>query len=135
MITIRNGGEILTDPPPAFRVSGVVSSSSTPSAASSSISVVAVPLEVTGDGPTMSLGLGATAGESPPSIELGRRLLSSAEFRADLIENISIAKRFQVLEGRHTLTGTGKHVEDLGNWAIERTRYKVTTPTSYSRVR
>jgi hypothetical protein len=97
MIKIRKGGEILTDPPPALRVSGVVSSSSTPSAASSSISVVAVPLEVTGDGPTMSLGLGATAGESPPSIELGRRLLSSAEFRADLIENISIAKGFQVL--------------------------------------
>jgi hypothetical protein len=135
MITIRNGGEILTDPPPAFRVSGVVSSSSTPSAASSSISVVAVPLEVTGDGPTMSLGLGATAGESPPSIELGRRLLSSAEFRADLIKNISIAKRFQVPEGRHTLTGTGKHVEGLGNLAIERTRYKVTTPTSCSRAR
>jgi len=32
--------------------------SSTSSAASSSISVVSVPLEVTGDGPTMSLGLG-----------------------------------------------------------------------------
>lgn len=85
-------GYILTDPPPTFMVSGVVSSSSTPSVASSSMSVVTVPFEVTGDGPTMSLGLGATAGESPPSIELGRRLLSSAELRADLIQNISIAK-------------------------------------------
>lgn len=57
------------------------------SAASSSISVVSVPFDVTGDGPTISLGLAiwALLGKSPPSIELGRRLEPSAEPRADLI--------------------------------------------------
>lgn len=57
------------------------------SAASSSISVVSVPFDVTGDGPTMSLGLviWAPFGERPSSIERGRRLEPSAEPRADLI--------------------------------------------------
>ena len=130
MVSIRKSRGDLTEPSPAFRASGVVSSSSTPSVASSSISVVAVPFEVTGDGPTMSLGLGATAGESPPSIELGRRLLSSAEFRADLLKDISIAEAVEVLEARPTLIGTEKHLEELVNWATERTRCKVTMPTS-----
>lgn len=52
---------------------GVVTPSPTSSAASSSISVVSVPFEVTGDGPTISLGLAICAllGESPSSIGLG----------------------------------------------------------------
>jgi hypothetical protein len=75
--------DMLTESP-ALTESDRDSSSSTPSPTSSSISVVAVPFEVTGDGPTMSLGLGATAGERPPSIEPGRRLLPSRELRAEL---------------------------------------------------
>lgn len=45
------------------------------SAASSSISVVAVPLEVTGDGPTISLGevIWAPLGDKLSSIEYGRK--------------------------------------------------------------
>lgn len=60
--------------------------SSTSSAASSSISVVSVPFDVTGDGPTMSLGLGLINCCIPlgPSIELGRRWECSIELRADL---------------------------------------------------
>ena len=63
------------------------------SEASSSISVVSVPFEVTGDGPTKSLGLinWRPLGERPSSIvaiaaiaDLGRREDDSAELRADL---------------------------------------------------
>lgn len=56
------------------------------SAASSSISVVAVPFEVTGLGPTISLGeaICALLGDKLSSIEYGRRLDPSKELRADL---------------------------------------------------
>lgn len=58
---------------------------STSSAASSSISVASVPFEVTGDGPTKSLGLiRCEAGDRPLSKEWALRLDESAEFREDL---------------------------------------------------
>ena len=71
-------------------LAGGVLSSSTSSAISSSISVVSVPFDVTGDGPTISLGLaiGALFGESPPSIGFGLRF-DSAERRADLQQDIN----------------------------------------------
>ncbi|SRR6266536_1866320 len=70
------------------RMGGVGLSSSKFSVTSSSISVVSVPFEVTGDGPTISFGLviWMPLGEGPPSIEFGRRLDESAELRADLLE-------------------------------------------------
>lgn len=73
--------------------------SSTSSAASSSISVVSVPFDVTGDGPTMSLGLGLINWCIPfgPSIEFGRRWECSMELRADLegiISNAPIKKEY-----------------------------------------
>jgi hypothetical protein len=73
------------------------------SEASSSISVVSVPFDVTGDGPTISLGLVncRPLGESPSSIaaidaiedieaiaDLGRSDDDSAEVRADLSHSI-----------------------------------------------
>ena len=66
----------------------------TSSEASSSISVVSVPFEVTGEGPTISLGLiiCRPLGESPSSIpidDLGRSDEDSAELRADLSRIIS----------------------------------------------
>ncbi len=65
---------------------GVVEFSCTSSAISSSISVVSVPFDVTGDGPTISdeLAICAALREEPPSIEFGWRLDDSAELRADL---------------------------------------------------
>jgi hypothetical protein len=71
-------------------LAGGVLSSSTSSAISSSISVVSVPFDVTGDGPTISLGLAIVAlfGESPPSIGFGLRF-DSAERRADLQQHIN----------------------------------------------
>ena len=74
---------------------GVVWSSCASSEISSSISVVSVPFDVTGDGPTISLGLVICRpfGESPPSIELGCNLVDwfdSAELRADLQQNVNI---------------------------------------------
>lgn len=71
-------------------LAGGVLSSSTSSAISSSISVVSVPFDVTGDGPTISLGLAIVAplGESPLSIEFGLRF-DSAERRADLQQHIN----------------------------------------------
>jgi hypothetical protein len=68
---------------------GVVEFRSTSSATSSSISVVSVPFEVTGEGPTISDGLAIWA-LLLPSIELGWRLDDSAELRADLQQRISI---------------------------------------------
>jgi hypothetical protein len=61
-------------------------SSATSSATSSSISVVSVPLEVTGDGPVISLGevIWRPLGDKLSSIEYGRRLEASPELRADL---------------------------------------------------
>jgi hypothetical protein len=61
----------------------------TSSATSSSISVVSVPLDVTGEGPTISNGLFVPAPltEEAPSIELGRRLEEPAELCADKEEN------------------------------------------------
>jgi hypothetical protein len=58
----------------------------TSSATSSSISVVSVPFDVTGEGPTISKGLfmPAPLTEEAPSIELGRRLEEPAELCADL---------------------------------------------------
>jgi hypothetical protein len=49
-----------------------------------------VPFDVTGDGPTISLGLAIVApfGESPPSIEFGLRF-DSVERRADLQQHIN----------------------------------------------
>ncbi len=64
----------------------------TSGATSSSISVVSVPFDVTGEGPTISKGLfiPAPLREEAPSIELGRRLDEPAELCADLQErNIS----------------------------------------------
>lgn len=66
----------------------------TSSEASSSISVVSVPFEVTGEGPTISLGLiiCRPLGESPSSTpidDLGRSDDDSAELRADLSRIIS----------------------------------------------
>jgi hypothetical protein len=66
----------------------------TSSEASSSISVVSVPFEVTGDGPTISLGLISCRplGETPSSIpidDLGRSDDDSAELRAELSQEIS----------------------------------------------
>lgn len=51
------------------------------------MSVVFVPLDVTGDGPTMSLGIGLISCmplEVAPSVELGRRFECSTELLADL---------------------------------------------------
>ena len=53
-----------------------------------------MPLEVTGDGPTISLGLvmGIALGETPssiPSDDLGRSSDDSAELRADLLQLVS----------------------------------------------
>jgi hypothetical protein len=57
---------------------------------SSSNSVDSVPFDVTGDGPTMSLGLSICGPRNrPPSIEFGCRLVASAEFRADLNRSVS----------------------------------------------
>ncbi len=54
------------------------------------MSVDSVPFDVTGDGPTMSLGLAIwAAGDNPASIELGRRDDSSVELRADLRLEVS----------------------------------------------
>jgi hypothetical protein len=60
----------------------------TSSETSSSISVVSVPFDVTGEGPTISNGLfmPAPLREEAPSIELGRRLEEPAELCADLQE-------------------------------------------------
>lgn len=65
-------------------ISGSCSTSTSP-LSSSSISVVSVPFEVTGEGPTMSLGLKAlgTAGDDLRSIEWGWRD-DSPELRAEL---------------------------------------------------
>ena len=74
---------------------GVVLCSCASSENSSSISVVSVPFDVTGDGPTISLGLVICIllGESPPSIEVGCSLVDwfdSAELRADLEQKVNI---------------------------------------------
>lgn len=72
---------------PDTEVSGGESSPSwISSATSSSISVVSVPFDVTGDGPTISLGevIWRPFGDKLSSIEYGRRLEDSAELRADL---------------------------------------------------
>lgn len=63
---------------------GLISCACTSSATSSSISVVSVPFEVTGDGPTISLGLVICKPFVLSSIELGRRWEDSCELRADL---------------------------------------------------
>jgi hypothetical protein len=56
---------------------GVALSSCASSKNSSSISVVSVPFDVTGDGPTISLGLVICRllGESPPLIKVGCNLV------------------------------------------------------------
>lgn len=57
---------------------------------SSSKSVVSVPLEVTGEGPTKSLGLvTCPPGESPPSKELGFRRDGSVDWWGDLKQDVS----------------------------------------------
>lgn len=70
-------------------VTGDRSPSKTSSVISSSISVVSVPFDVTGDGPTISLGLSTfdPAGETP-SIEFGWSD-DSPELRAGLSHKIS----------------------------------------------
>jgi hypothetical protein len=67
-------------------VGGVTLFVCTSGATSSSISVVSVPFDVTGEGPTISNGLFILAPlrELPPSIELGRRLEEPAELCVDL---------------------------------------------------
>ena len=94
----------------------------TSSAGSSSISVVSVPFDVTGDGPTISLGLASIApfGESPPSIEWGLRL-DSAERRA-LKHNISMLVKdgAQLLR---TMTGNEGSLSGLESSATERSLY------------
>lgn len=70
---------------------GAGAASGSSSTASSSISVVSVPFEVTGDGPTISLGLGASMDENrPPPFEFGCSEAASVEFRADLHGAVSI---------------------------------------------
>lgn len=64
---------------------GLISCACTSSATSSSISVVSVPFEVTGDGPTISLGLVICKPFVLSSIELGRRWEDSCELRADIV--------------------------------------------------
>lgn len=74
-----------SEEPKIFAGFGLISCTS--SATSSSMSVVLVPLEVTGDGPTMSLGIGLISCmpfEDAPSVELGRRFECSMELLADL---------------------------------------------------
>lgn len=75
----------------------------TSSEASSSISVVSVPFEVTGDGPTISLGLVncRPLGERPSSIpidDLGRSEDDSVELRADLSQIISRVDKMSELK-------------------------------------
>jgi len=67
-------------------VGGVTLFVCTSGATSSSISVVSVPFDVTGDGPTISRGLFMFVVLSlvEPSIELGLRLDEPAELCADL---------------------------------------------------
>ena len=62
--------------------------------ASSSISVVSVPFEVTGDGPTKSRGLFmfVVLRFEAPSMELGLRLDEPAELCADLQETNKMLK-------------------------------------------
>lgn len=116
--------------------------------ASSSISVVSVPFDVTGDGPTKSLGLinCMPLGESPSSIaaidaiddiddidaiaDLGRSDEDSAELRVDLSHNIVSTKRknfgaIKIL----TTTGTAGNwwlTESLVTW---RSRYRERSST------
>lgn len=70
-------------------VGGVNLLASTSGATSSSISVVSVPFDVTGDGPTISNGLFIFVVLSlvEPSLELGLRLDEPAELCADNDEN------------------------------------------------
>lgn len=76
-----------------FALMGAGSSSGSSSTASSSISVVSVPFEVTGDGPTMSLGLGASMEENRLApTEFGCSEAASVEFRADLYDAVSIGQ-------------------------------------------
>jgi hypothetical protein len=71
-------------------VGGVNLFASTSGATSSSISVVSVPFDVTGDGPTISNGLFIFVVLSlvEPSLELGLRLDEPAELCADLQEKV-----------------------------------------------
>ena len=63
---------------------------STSSEASSSISVVSVPFDVTGDGPTMSLGLRIFIEcEETRLTELGRRLAESVAAGGDELSVVS----------------------------------------------
>ncbi len=66
----------------------------TSGATSSSISVVSVPFDVTGVGPTRSKGLFifVVLSLEPPSIELGLRLDEPAELCAELQEQILACK-------------------------------------------
>ncbi len=92
---------------------GVTLFVSTSSATSSSISVVSVPFDVTGEGPTISNGLFVPAPltEEAPSIELGRRLEEPPELCADLQEStISGWMRYQ----RSNITYKEENREELG---------------------
>ena len=111
-------------------MSGGVGLSSRPmsSEASSSISVVSVPFEVTGDGPTRSLGLvnWRPPGESPSSIaaipaiaDLGRREDDSAELRADLSQTIlasAIKCRSHQIRTVIEIAGNWSPQESWGTW-------------------
>jgi hypothetical protein len=81
-------------------VGGVNLFVSTSGATSSSISVVSVPFDVTGDGPTISNGLCifAVLRLVEPSIELALRLDEPAELCADLQEKV--LERWAVLKNQ-----------------------------------
>lgn len=108
----------------------------TSSATSSSISVVSVPFDVTGEGPTISNGLfrPAPLREEPPSIELGRRLEEPAELCADLQE--------RSISGWMKARGRTLHTKKktAGNWygqensssMTERSRHRERSSTLYS---
>jgi hypothetical protein len=95
------------------------------SEASSSISVVSVPFDVTGDGPTISLiGLISCAplGERPfSSIKCGRRLDDSDELRADLhCKALAGTNRNSII---HTSSGIWENESELGSLVIVRSPY------------
>jgi len=90
-----------------WTLGGDISTSCTSSDASSSISVASVPLDVTGEGPTISLGLNIVL--ECLSKDVGWSEDDSAELRADLFvvsnyHSIDCLKCSQVLKARRILS-------------------------------
>lgn len=107
---------------------GLTSDASTSSETSSSISVVSVPFEVTGDGPTISLGLVICKPfVECSSIEFGRRWEDSWEFRVDLayVSRRTDSRACAV----HTMTDIAESCSWRGSWERERSLYKERMPT------